>query len=133
RLIASKRHWNPHQLPGRSNLPDCMIQAEPKRRSFTPNWLVGDRALTIFIAFASALFTIYLFHPVFRGQIFAVGDLLNQNFPFRKIYADALHQHVSFLWTPNLYSGFYLFGEGQTGMLHPAHLLLYSIFPLKLA
>jgi hypothetical protein len=65
--------------------------------------------------------------------VFISGDLLSQNFPFLKFYADSLRLHDSFLWCPALYSGFYLYGEGQAGMMHPLHLLLYSIFPLKTA
>ncbi len=36
-------------------------------------------------------------------------------------------------WMPQLYSGFYLTGEGQAGVYHPLHQLLYRILPLHAA
>jgi Bacterial membrane protein YfhO len=95
--------------------------------------LITDRRLTAFIGAVAGIFVVLLFLPTLRGQIFTGGDLLDQNFPFRKFYADCLHSHQSFLWSPPFYGGFYLYGEGQTGMLHPLHLLLYTVSPLKLA
>jgi hypothetical protein len=37
------------------------------------------------------------------------------------------------LWTPAVFGGYYLFGEGQVGMAHPWHLLLYRFFPPAIA
>ena len=122
-----------HQNGNGSIVKFKQLRDKPKVRSSLSRALAGDEALTAFIGLACAAFAGFLLLPMFRGQIFAVGDLLNQNFPFRKIYADALHNRVGLLWTPNLYSGFYLFGEGQAGMLHPTHLLLYWLLPLKVA
>src|SRR5580698_5397029 len=93
----------------------------------------SDSFLKTVLLAASGLFFLWLLFPVPFGLTFTAGDLLAQNLPFRKLYADALHHGDSFLWSPNLYGGFYLFGEGQTGMLHPLHLLLYYLLPLTAA
>src|SRR5262249_44798891 len=45
----------------------------------------------------------------------------------------ALQHGDSFLWTPAVFAGHYLFGEGQVGMAHPWHLLLYRFLPLGVA
>jgi hypothetical protein len=37
------------------------------------------------------------------------------------------------LWTPSIFSGLYLHGEGQAGLLHPFHLFLYGLLPLSIA
>ena len=34
------------------------------------------------------------------------------------------------LWTPAIFAGFYLHGEGQIGLFHPFHQLLYRALPL---
>ena len=37
------------------------------------------------------------------------------------------------LWTPSIFAGLYLHGEGQVGLFHPFHQLLYRVFPLGTA
>ena len=95
--------------------------------------LLSDRSLCIALGTASGFFLLLLCAPMLRGKTFITGDLLWQNFPYLKFYADSLRHHDSVLWCPNLYGGYYLFGEGQAGMMHPLHLLLYSMLPLKTA
>jgi len=102
---------------------------QPGRRS----GLLDDRLVLLALSVASGIFLLLLLVPAFRGLTFADGDLLGQNLPFRKFYADCLRLHQSFLWCPYLYGGFYLHGEGQAGMMHPFHLLLYRLMPLKTA
>jgi hypothetical protein len=93
----------------------------------------GDRGMIIALCAASGFFFLLLALPAVQGLSFIAGDLLTQSLPFRKFYADALHHHESFLWSPLLYGGFYLHGEGQAGMMHPFHLLLYYLLPLTTA
>jgi hypothetical protein len=95
--------------------------------------LLDDRLVLFALSVASGVFLVLLLVPAFRGMTFIDGDLLSQNLPFRKFYADCLRLHQSFLWCPYLYGGFYLHGEGQAGMMHPFHLLLYRLVPLKTA
>ena len=71
--------------------------------------------------------------PILTGQVFTGADLPNYNLPIRFLYREALRAGDSILWTSSLFSGFFIFGEGQGGMAHPFHLLLYRIAPLWLA
>lgn len=71
--------------------------------------------------------------PLFSGRVFAFNDLRSFHLPLRFLYQQALLAGDSFLWTPAMFSGFYLFGEGQVGMAHPFHYVLYRGLPLSLA
>ncbi len=80
-------------------------------------------AATVLIAALTfmALFSL----PLFRGEIFLEDDLSAVFIPLRYFYAECLKAGDSFLWLPNIYNGFYLQGESQTGMTHPLHLVMY--------
>ena len=67
--------------------------------------------------------------PLLSGQILLRDDLALFHLPLRHLYAQALARGQSFLWVPEIYAGFYLHGEGQLGMLHPLHLVLYRMLP----
>lgn len=77
------------------------------------------------LAFATA------FWPVALGRVFLYADLGNFHLPLRMFWAESLANGTSALWIPNLFSGFYLHGEGQVGMYHPLHWLLYRGLPLQ--
>jgi hypothetical protein len=51
----------------------------------------------------------------------------------RFLYHEALRHGDSMLWSPALGSGLYLHAEGQSGMTHPLHLLIYRALPLTAA
>ena len=57
------------------------------------------------------------------------GDIEHLWFPLRFEYSQSLSRGYSLLWSPSLYCGTYLHGEGQFGLLHPATLLLYRLVP----
>ena len=78
---------------------------------------------------AGALFLPLLF-PLLTGRIFTKDDFAALHLPFRYLYREALRAGDSFLWTSAYHSGFYLHGEGEAGMAHPLHLLLYRFLPL---
>jgi hypothetical protein len=71
--------------------------------------------------------------PLFLGQVYTDDDLGHYHLPIRFFYAQSLAVGDSFAWFPNLLNGFYIHGEGQAGMYHPLHLLLYSTLPLATA
>lgn len=71
--------------------------------------------------------------PLFTGRVFAYDDLAAFHLPLRHLYREALRAGDSILWSPALFSGAYLFGEGQAGMAHPFHWLLYRLLPLGAA
>ncbi len=80
-------------------------------------------------AFAFALVAL----PMITGSLYIHGDLANQNLPFRKLFADSLARGDDPTWSPMLNCGFDQHGEGQTGLYHPWHQLLYRLMPLDLA
>src|SRR5262245_24715914 len=71
--------------------------------------------------------------PLFLGQVYVTDDLGIGHLTMRTFYAHSLGQRESFIWWPNVFCGYYLHGEGQAGMYHPLHLLLYSLLPLATA
>ena len=70
--------------------------------------------------------------PLFTWRVFPFGDMSAFHLPMRLLYQQALRDGDSFLWAPALANGLYLHAEGQTGMAHPVHLLLYRL-PLTFA
>ncbi len=68
--------------------------------------------------------------PLWTGRLVLLDDLGAFHIPLRHIYREALHAGDSILWTRAFYSGVFLFGEGQAGMAHPLHVLLYRFLPL---
>jgi len=80
----------------------------------------------------SALFGPLLF-PLATGRVFTRDDFAALHLPFRYLYQQALRSGGSWLWTSAYHSGFYLHGEGEAGMTHPLHLLLYRLLPLGVA
>ncbi len=73
------------------------------------------------------------FWPVLGGRHFLYADLGNWHLPVRMFVAETLQAGDSPLWLPNLFCGFYLHGEGQAGLYHPAHWLMYRFLPVGLA
>jgi len=85
------------------------------------------------IALCSAALLVPLLLPLLTGRVFTKDDLGALHLPFRYLYREALRAGDSFLWTPAYRSGFYLHGEGEAGMAHPLHLVLYRLLPLGIA
>jgi hypothetical protein len=78
-----------------------------------------------------------LFAPLvvalFSRRVWTFNDLAALHVPLRHVYSAALKRGDSMLWSPAFHSGYYLYAEGQAGMAHPMHLLLYRVLPLDLA
>src|SRR5215831_10390869 len=100
------------------------MSAPPDRR---------DRVLSGVAAICSVALFVPLAWPFVTGRVFVFDDLYNFHLPLRSLYADALGAGHLLLWTPAVYGGVYLHGEGQLGMLHPLHLALYGLLPLQAA
>ena len=90
-------------------------------------------ALSASLLAACALLFGALTVPLFTGSVFPFGDMAALHVPLRALYQQALHSGDSFLWTSDLGNGLYIHGEGQAGMAHPLHLLLYRFLPLGVA
>ena len=71
--------------------------------------------------------------PLLTGSVYASDDLGWFHLPLRVFYARSLAAGDDPAWCPNLFCGFYLQGEGQVGMTHPAHLLFYRLLPVSVA
>ena len=90
-------------------------------------------SLSALILAASAGLLAPLCGPLLTGRVFVYNDLSWFHLPVRYLYQQALDAGDSVLWTPALFSGFYLHGEGQMGAFHPLHQLLYRLLPLGAA
>ena len=84
-------------------------------------------------AFSAVALLFALGLPMLLGRVYIADDLGEFHLPLRSFYSQQLANHEPFDWCPDLYCGFYLTGEGQVGVYHPLHLLLYKTFPLWLA
>lgn len=71
--------------------------------------------------------------PMLARRVYTADDLGAFHLPLRAFYQDCLVRGERFDWSPQLYCGFYLTGEGQVGAYHPWHWLLYKFLPLSLA
>ncbi len=71
--------------------------------------------------------------PFFAGRIYTADDLGAFHLPIRAFYAERLANGQPCDWMPQLFSGFYLTGEGQAGAYHPLHQFLYRFLPLRAA
>jgi hypothetical protein len=90
----------------------------------------NGRWLSWLILACSAALLSPLVRPLLRGRIFVYNDLAWFHLPMRYLYRQALLAGDTVLWTPAIFSGFYTHGEGQTGLFHPWHQLLYRFLPL---
>jgi hypothetical protein len=99
----------------------------------TSRWREPGVVLTALVLACSAALLAPLVRPMWSTRIFVYNDLLWFHLPMRYLYQQALRAGDSLLWTPAVFSGFYLHGEGQTGVFHPLHLLLYGFLRLEKA
>jgi hypothetical protein len=93
------------------------------------------RMLQYRTALASAFIILFapLTLPLALWRILPFGDLSSFHVPMRFLYRQALRSGDSMLWSSALGSGLYLHAEGQSGMAHPFHLLIYRALPLTAA
>jgi hypothetical protein len=62
-----------------------------------------------------------------------MNDVLGFHVPMRTLYQQMLTQGDPPTWTPALFAGFDLHGEGQIGAYHPLHQIFYRLLPLDIA
>ena len=84
-------------------------------------------------AFAAAALWLALAWPALQGRLHVIGDLGGYHLPMRMAFAESLARREKPYWTPRILCGYYLHGEGQVGMLHPWHQLLYRFLPIEAA
>ncbi|MEN6366523.1 MAG: YfhO family protein [Thermoguttaceae bacterium] len=88
---------------------------------------------TAWAALAAIILLAALAVPFFAGRIYTADDLGGFHLPLRAFFADRLAHGQPYDWMPQLFSGFYLTGEGQAGLYHPWHQLIYRVLPLRVA
>lgn len=106
----------------KSNQAPARTQADP-----------AQRPVLIAAGLAALGLTLALAWPMLWSKVYVWGDLEAYYLPTRAFFNQALHNGDNFLWWPNIQTGFYLHGEGQTAMTHPLHLLLHWALPLTAA
>ena len=79
-----------------------------------------------FSMLACGALLIALAGPALIGRVYTADDLGAFHLPMRAFYSDCLARGEAFDWSPQLYCGFYLTGEGQVGAYHPLHLASIS-------
>jgi hypothetical protein len=85
------------------------------------------------IVLGSAVIFSAIAKPIWANHLYVVDDLVNFTIPTRLLYATGLHAGRIDVWSPALFNGFYAHADGQTGMFHPLHLLLYRFVPFTQA
>jgi hypothetical protein len=88
------------------------------------------RSLAWLTAACSMALLAPLLGPLLIGRVFVRNDLAWFHLPTRYLYQQALRSGDTVLWTPSIFAGLYLHGEGQVGLFHPFHQLLYRLLPL---
>lgn len=109
-------------------------------RHTTPDEVLGHRtesrveslAFRAVIAVSAALH-LAIAWPLFEGKVYTYDDFSRYHLPMRQFFARCLAAAQDFNWNPDIFCGFYLQGEGQIGLYHPLHWLLYRALPLPMA
>jgi len=102
-------------------------------RQGTERGTAAERGICCAGALAAVVVLAILAAPMLSGRVYTYNDLGNYHLPLRLFYARCLATGENFTWIPNLFCGFYLHGEGQVGMYHPLHFVLYYALPLDTA
>ena len=90
----------------------------------------AERNLAAWSLAAALVLLAVMAGPFLAGRIYTRDDLGATHLPVRAFYAQQLARGEPFDWMPQIFTGFYLTGEGQAGTYHPWHLMLYRVLPL---
>ena len=101
-----------------------------RTRTAGPDAISWSRAISWLVLVCSVWLLAPLTVPLLTGKVFVYNDFSWFHLPVRHIYQQALWGGDSVLWTPSLFAGYYLHGEGQGGFFHPWHQLIYRALPL---
>jgi len=111
----------PQSPPSSNNDPD--LTTHPKNKK--------PLIYGIFLSVAATIVLLLIY--LIKAKVLLFDDLGYYHLPLRSFYSDCLKSGESFIWNPYICCGVDLHGEGQLGMLHPLHLILYRLLPLHLA
>jgi hypothetical protein len=65
--------------------------------------------------------------PLFAGRGYIYADLGGGYLPYRAYIHQQLRSGVLPLWKPDTFGGYYLHGEGEAGLFHPYHLMVFRL------
>jgi hypothetical protein len=85
------------------------------------------------ILLGTAVFAGVMVAPSLWGEVYTSDDLSCFHLPLRLFYRRCVRFGQRFDWCSQLFCGFYLQGEGQLGMYHPLHRVLYAALPFAWA
>ncbi|HOV76010.1 MAG TPA: YfhO family protein [Candidatus Hydrogenedentes bacterium] len=105
------------------------MNEEPARRSLRFSSVILHPSSCI-LAGAAAILAV-LAYPLFTGRVYTYSDLGAYHLPLRAFYNECLRQGFDFAWMPSILCGYYVHAEGQAGMYHPLHWLLYRFLALE--
>jgi hypothetical protein len=71
--------------------------------------------------------------PLLARKVYTYNDLISFHLPVRHFYAACLKAGERFDWYPGGFCGADLHAEGQAGLYHPFHRLIYRWLPLDVA
>jgi hypothetical protein len=93
----------------------------------------SERTLFVVALAASLAVLAAIAWPMLEGRFYTIDDLAWYHIPMRWFYARCLDDGTNFTWAPNVFCGYYIHGDGQVGMYHPLHWLLYRSLPFTAA
>lgn len=86
----------------------------------------AEAARLLMLGAAVGAWLLVLALPLLRGAVYRADDLAGFHLPLRIFAAQTWRAGGDPSWCPDLFLGFDLHGEGQVGLAHPAHWLLYQ-------
>ncbi len=97
--------------------------------ALVPGWVADLVALGVIVAAATTL----LAEALLFGQVQRERDTYLFYYPVYQWFAEQLKAGRFPLWMPQLFSGYPLFADGETGMLYPLHWLFFGLLPTPVA
>lgn len=87
------------------------------------------------ILLLAGLMVVFFWPVIFKNKTFVtsgviLSDLINQNYPFKFVYAQLLKEGKLPFWSANIADGFPLLAEGQVGAFYPFNFLFFYFLPL---
>lgn len=107
--------------------------ARPSTASGDPDSRRGETRRVILLIGSSLILLALIGWPAWVDKVYTARDLGRIAVPLRQFYSQCLASGDAFTWLPHQFCGFYLHAEGQAGLYHPAHWLLYRTLPFSLA
>lgn len=106
-------------------------EAEPPDSPDRPERPGKDLIPVVLVVIASLAVFAYTYKPFASGEFYAHLDTKAQLIPWRCSQSIALNRGELGIWNPYMSRGYPHHAEGQSGVLHPCHLLVYGLLPVE--